>query len=93
MRASGPLAIFLALRRFFLVFRAVVLAALLDRVAADFFPIFPADLPAAFFAAVFLLAFFAVRFGAVRFLLRAGATAIGGIIMGSETRPSAASGM
>ena len=47
-------------------------------------------LPAGAFATFFLLALFAARFGA-RFFL-AGVSVTGGTIMGSETRPSAASG-
>ena len=39
----------------------------------------------------FFAAFFVARFGVARFRLRTGAT--GGTIKGSETRPSAASGM
>jgi hypothetical protein len=62
------------------------LADFLADVLADFLTDFLAD----FLAAAALLAFFTVRFGAGRFL--AGATATGGTIIGSETRPSAASG-
>src|SRR5216684_994166 len=53
-------------------------------------------LPSGFFDSFLLfcslVAFLAACFAAARFLLGAGATAIGGTIMGSETRPSAASG-
>src|SRR6266849_6068413 len=68
------------LHRFLLVFlAAAVLAALLDRRAADFF----ADLLTVLFG---LLLAFAARFRAGRFLREARAAAIGGTIMGSETR-------
>jgi hypothetical protein len=55
-----------------------------------FFAAFAADFLLDFLA-VFLPTFFAACFGAAR-LFAAGAIAIGGTIMGSETRPSAASG-
>ena len=77
---------------FLLVFLAVFLAALLDLPAAVFLAAFAEDFLTAFFGLVFLLAL-AARLEAARFLLREGAAAIGGTIMGSETRPSAASGM
>jgi hypothetical protein len=75
-----------------LAFFAVFLTAFLAPLAAGFFfAVFLAAFLTAFFADL-LRAFLAVRFGAARFLFRTGATAIGGIIMGSETRPSVASG-
>jgi hypothetical protein len=52
---------------FLLVFRAVVLAALLDLAATVFLAGFAADFLTAFFAGVFLLAF-AARFKGARFL-------------------------
>jgi hypothetical protein len=90
-----PLRVFLAalLGDLLLAFFAVFLAALLDRFAAAFFTAFLADFLTAFFFFAVLRAVFAARFGAARFFLRVGATAIGGTIMGSETSPSAASGM
>jgi hypothetical protein len=76
-----------------LVFFAVVLvAALADGLAAVFVAAFPADLLTAFLA-VLLRACFAARVEAARFLRGAGVAASGGTIIGSETRPSAASGM
>jgi len=72
------------------------LAAFLDLPAADSVAAFRADFLTAFVFFAVLLAFLAARFGAARSFLRfsgAGATATGGTIMGSETRPSAASGM
>jgi hypothetical protein len=77
---------------FLLVFFAVLVAALADGLAAVFFAALPADLLTAFLA-VLLLACFAARVEAARFLRGAGVAASGGTIMGSETRPSAASGM
>jgi hypothetical protein len=78
-------------RAFLLVFLAVVLAALLDP-AAVFLAGFAADFLTALFARVFLRGL-AARVEAARFRRGARAAAIGGTIMGSETRPSAASGM
>ena len=77
---------------FLLVFLGVLVAALLDLPATVFFAAFPADLLTVFLGLVFLPAL-AVRLEAARFLLAEGAAASGGTIMGSETRPSAASGM
>ncbi|HEY3795839.1 MAG TPA: hypothetical protein VGM09_28795 [Bradyrhizobium sp.] len=82
-----------------LVGRLVVFfAALLDFRTADFFVTLRADCFAAFFTA-FLPAVFAVfralpadRFGAARFLGR-GAAAAGGTSIGSDTKPSPASGI
>jgi hypothetical protein len=63
-----PLRAFLALFFVFLLtLLAVVLAALLDRRAVDFFATFPAAFLTGFFARVFLLAF-ATRLEAARFL-------------------------
>jgi hypothetical protein len=70
---------------------------------AAFLPALPVDFFAVFFATVFLAAacllldflptFFAVRFGAARFFFRSGGAATGAVNSGSETRPSAASGI
>jgi hypothetical protein len=84
-----PFRAFLAV--FLLVFLAVVLAVLLDP-AAVFLAGFAADFLTALFARVFLRGL-AARLEAARFRRGARAAAIGGTIMGSETRPSAASGM
>jgi hypothetical protein len=75
------------------VFLAVFLAAAAERRLADFFADLFADFLTDFFAgfrAAALFAFFA-RFGAACVFL-ARATATGVTIIGSETRPSAASG-
>jgi hypothetical protein len=93
---------------FFIVFAAFLAAFLLEAFFLEvFLEVCLAFLATAFFdflAAVFLTAFFAVlllaffatgfavRLVAPRRCFRTGATAIGGTIIGSETRPSAASG-
>src|SRR5437762_7525363 len=77
---------------FFVVFLVLRLMTVLERLAADLLALLPADLLTAFRVG-FLPVLLAVRFGATRFLFRAGAAANGGTIMGSVTRPSAASGM
>ena len=88
MRAFLPL----VLATLGLIFFALFLTAFPERFARGFLAALVEDLLAVL-PAVFLLALFAAGFAAARHLLGMGATAIGGTMKGSETRPSAASGM
>jgi hypothetical protein len=92
--APGAIALY---RRDFFARRFAVafVAVLLDFYEVDFFAVFFTDFPADFLAAFVtarLLDFFADRFGA-RFLFARVSTTGGAASSGSETRPSAASGM